>query len=169
MRLLIPVILLLLGIGGGVGAAMFLLPSPDNSVEMTDLAAAPCGDPLDGVAPASHAEPATAVATRDYARMNNQFVVPVVSDGRIAAMVVLSISLEVVGGTQDSVFAAEPKLRDAFLQTLFDHANNGGFEGAFTNATNMRNLRAALRVVARDIVGADVIDVLIVDILRQDV
>ena len=50
-----------------------------------------------------------------------------------------------------------------------DHANNGGFEGAFTNATNMRNLRAALRVVARDIVGPDVSDVLIIDILRQDV
>ena len=173
MRMLIPVILLLLGIGGGVGAAKFLLPPPEEAA-MADIAAAPCGDvPAADHAPSTaetgHDAPAGDAAAREYARMNNQFVVPVVENGRVAAMVVLSISVEVAAGTTDKVFAAEPKLRDVFLQTLFDHANNGGFEGAFTNATNMRNLRAALRVVARDIVGPDVSDVLIIDILRQDV
>ncbi len=173
MRMLLPVILLLLGIGGGVGAAMFLLPPPQDAA-LADLAAAPCGDlpPADhapATADAGHDAPAAEAAAPEYARMNNQFIVPVVENGRVAAMVVLSISVEVAAGTQDKVFAVEPKLRDVFLQALFDHANNGGFEGAFTNASNMRSLRAALRVVARDVVGPDVSDVLIVDILRQDV
>lgn len=54
----------------------------------------------------------------EYVKMNNQFVVPVVEGGRVAAMVVLSLSLEVDAGNTEAVYQREPKLRDVFLQAL---------------------------------------------------
>ncbi len=171
-KLLLPLILLIVGIGGGVGAGLFLSP-PDAGTDAAE-AAVECPEPAeDGVA---HAEerPTPASATgptegRDYARLNNQFVVPVVKNEQVVALVVLSLSVEVDTGHNQDVFSQEPKLRDSFLQVLFDHANSGGFDGTFTSTTNMRSLRNGLRESARRIVGGVVHDVLIVEIVRQDV
>ena len=92
----------------------------------------------------------------------------VVSDGRVEALVVMSLNIEVVVGGQSAIFSAEPKLRDGFLQVMFDHANIGGFSGNFTAGTNMRALRNELLRVAKEISGDIVTDVLIIDIVRQD-
>ena len=117
-------------------------------------------------AAAGHGDEET--ATTDFVKMNNQFVVPLVDHEAIAALVVMSISLEVPVGGSEAVYQREPKLRDAFLQVLFNHANSGGFDGAFTAGPNMQTLRTALGEVARAELGANVLDVLITDIARQD-
>ncbi|MFY8145464.1 MAG: flagellar basal body-associated FliL family protein, partial [Rhodobacter sp.] len=103
-----------------------------------------------------------------YVKLNNQFVVPVMAEGRVSSLVVLSLSLEVTPGQVERVYEMEPKLRDAMLQVLFDHANSGGFNGSFTDGANLVLLRAALLETALRIFGKDVTDVLIVDIVRQD-
>jgi hypothetical protein len=100
--------------------------------------------------------------------MNNQFVIPVVEDGHVAAMVILALSLEVAHGKTQDAYGREPKLRDAFLQILFDHANAGGFNGSFTDGANLVLLRKALLEAAKNILGDVVSDVLISDIARQD-
>jgi flagellar FliL protein len=100
--------------------------------------------------------------------LNNQFIVPIVEDGRVASLVILSLSLEVETGTMETVYQKEPKLRDVFLQVMFDHANSGGFRGSFTDSANLRLLRKALVEAARSVLGADLKDVLIADINRQD-
>lgn len=176
LRLLLPVLLALVGTGGGVAAAMFLLPAP-AAEEEHDAALAepllaeglpPCG-PAEPAAAAHAADPHAAAAPgREYFKINNQFVIPLVSTGRVESLVVASISLEIATGTQSNVFAVEPRLRDAFLQVLFDHANLGGFDGVFTSAANMRSLRTALRSEAQRVIGPNVSDVLITDIVRQD-
>ena len=107
--------------------------------------------------------------TRDYAKLKHQFVIPVVEEGRVSALVVMSLSIEVETGQTQAVYSQEPKLRDGFLQVLFDHANTGGFSGSFTSTTNMRSLRDGLRENAQRVVGDVVHDVLIVEIVRQDV
>lgn len=104
----------------------------------------------------------------EYVRLNNQFVVPVVKGERVQALVVLSISLETTAGTKPQVFEREPRLRDAMLQILFDHANAGGFERDYTRAERMHVLRQALFEQATMVLGAIVHDVLITDIVRQD-
>ena len=83
-------------------------------------------------------------------------------------MVILAISLEVAHGSADPVYAREPKLRDAFLQVLFDHANAGGFSGDFTDSSNLTFLRKALLETAQSILGDSVSDILISDLARQD-
>lgn len=172
MKLILPVILLFLGIGGGVGAGIFLAPTAPEPAETALENACGPGHSPEQAAASSAPTPAASVEDSkdsDYARLNNQFVVPVVSDGRVRSLVVVSLSVEVSSGKQDIVFEREPKLRDAFLQVLFEHANLGGFDGNFTSVSNMRSLRDALRGAARESVGPDATDVLILEMVRQDV
>ena len=169
-KLILPLILLVVGVGGGVGAGLALMPTPE--MELNDVAMNPCGDhPVDTEMMDEQSPEATPVALddREYARMNNQFVVPIVTNELVTALMVMSLSIEVSTGGQESVFAHEPRLRDAFLQVMFDHANMGGFNGAFTASSNMRLLREALKDAADRVMLGHITDVLIVDIVRQDV
>lgn len=145
--LLIPAVLGALGLAAGIGAAIVTAPAPEAD------AAAPAEPPK---------------TPRDYVRLSNQFVVPIVEGGRVASLVILSLSVEVAAGSSETVFAREPKLRDAFLQVLFAHANAGGFRGAFTEAGTVATLRQALREAAVSVLGPMASDVLIADLVRQD-
>lgn len=175
MKLLLPLILLIVGTGGGVGAALFLAPPADET--MAEEGSCDCHtlDHNDLVAEADpeeepiQADPNDPAAGLEYARLNNQFIVPVVEGDRVTALVVLSLSVEVTVGSKDLVFQREPRLRDALLQVMFDHANVGGFDGVFTASDNMGNLRAAMRNVARQTVGPEVSNILILDVVRQEV
>ena len=165
-KLLLPLVLLFVGTGGGIGAAKFL----GAGAHEEEVAENPCGEVPDAhVAEAeTFAEPEIPPEERAYARLNNQFVVPVVRDEKVQSLVVLSLSLEVPPGGEQAVFTHEPRLRDLFLQVLFEHANTGGFDGAFTTTGKMQVLRDALRRAAVEGVGLGIRDVLILDIVRQD-
>ncbi|WP_435660870.1 flagellar basal body-associated FliL family protein [Leisingera caerulea] len=161
---LLPVILLILGTGGGIGAGIMLMPAPEEK---------------HAAEPGSAAKPAEEAAEeiteygeenqREYIKISNQFVVPVVERDQLTSLVVLSLSLEAKQGTGEKVRTLEPKLRDVFLQVLFDHANMGGFRGAFTRSDVLEPLRTALREAAQKHIGKGVYDVLIMEISRQDV
>ena len=169
-KLILPLILLMVGVGGGVGAGLALMPEPE--MEMHDTALGPCGDIpadsdiVDGHTPAVMPVP---LDDREYARMNDQFVIPIVTNELVSGLMVMSLSIEVSAGGKDNVFAHEPRLRDAFLQVMFDHANMGGFNGAFTASSNMRLLRDGLKDAADRVMLGHITDVLIVDIVRQDI
>ena len=162
-KLILPVILLIIGTGAGVGAGLtFIEPATDAHLEN------PCGEPLSNDTVQTEVADQDA-STNEYAKLSNQFIVPIVDNGRVSAMVVLSLSVEVAAGNKEPVFLAEPKLRDAFLQAMFDHANIGGFTGNFTSAQNLRPLRQDLYRRAKSVLPTIVKDVLIMDIVRQDV
>jgi flagellar FliL protein len=167
---LIPVILALVGLGGGAGAGLFLRPAPapeEHAAESADpTKVGEHGQAAEGEATDEKGEPEEGAP--EYVKMNNQFVVPVVQDSRVAAMVVLSLSLEVEPGNTEAVYQREPRLRDVFLQVLFDHANTGGFAGSFTDGSNLIVLRTSLKEAAALVLGTAVRDVLITDIARQD-
>lgn len=179
LRLLVPLLLALIGTALGAGAGLMLSKGGDeHAVAVRDDGhAAPSAADGDTHGYASLAHPGadsqgldqeTAAGDVEFVKLNNQFVVPVVEDRTVAALVVLSLSLEVTLGTRAEIYQMEPKLRDAFLQVLFDHANAGGFRGQFTSSVNMDALRSALREVAMRTGGGDIHDVLIVDLVRQD-
>lgn len=171
MRKLIPVILALVGLLGGGAAGYFLRPpppEPEAAGAAEGSAASAHGAPA---AEAGHGDAAAAEeghATSEYVKLNNQFVVPVIDKGKVTSLVVLSLSLEVTVGSTEKVYAAEPKIRDALLQVLFDHANAGGFEGSFTDTAKMEDLRRALLEAVQSVLGDIVSGVLISDIVRQD-
>ena len=169
MRKLIPILLAVIGLGGGGGVGLFLRPPADaNAAEQGGDTSAAAGADGHAADPAGAEGEQDAATQPEYVKLNNQFVVPVVEDGTVAAMVILSLSLEVTPGSVETVYGREPKLRDVFLQVLFDHANTGGFRGTFTDGANLILLRKALLEIARKTMGDIVTDVLIVDIARQD-
>ena len=162
MKKLLPIVLLLIGIGAGGGAGVFLSPIPESTTleGETEEASTPAKET------GSADEPPLGL---EYVKMNNQFVVPVVKGDQISALVVLSLSIEASEGQSQAIYFKEPKLRDAFLQVMFDHANIGGFDGAFTSADTLEGLRRGLREVAQKLMGIEVVhDVLIIEIARQD-
>lgn len=173
--LLIPLILGLVGVGAGIGAGIMLTPEKDTSQEVAE------GDEEHG-SDEEHAEKEgessedeedggsdKAASDSEFARMSNQFIVPIIKDERVVSVVVLSITVEVGPGESTTVFQKEPRLRDSFLRVLFDHANIGGFDAGFTQSGTLEILRKALRETARESLGETLRDILIVDIMRQEV
>lgn len=192
LRKLIPVLVGLLALVGG-GAAGWVLrpaPSPDASSDPAahEVAADDHGATAEPAPKDDHAAPAAddhgaappapdhgddhgdtpAPGGKEYVKLNNQFVVPLIDGGRVVSMVILSLSLEVQAGSKDHVYAVEPKLRDIYLRVMFDHANAGGFAGTFTDRGKMDVLRATLAEVSRPLLGDSLSEVLIEDIVRQD-
>ncbi|MDA5095091.1 flagellar basal body-associated FliL family protein [Aliiroseovarius sp. KMU-50] len=167
MGKILPILLAFIGLGGGAGAGFMLRPEPEI-VEIN-----PCGEleSSSHAANAPHSESAHDAEenlNRDFVKMNNQFVIPVVGQGQVRSLVALSLSLEIAAGSSEEFYQKEPKLRDAFLQVLFDHANLGGFDGVFTDSVKLSSLRMGLEEVATKIMGSAVYDVLVTDIVRQD-
>ena len=148
---LLPVLLVLSGLGAGVGAGLVLRPDPPAPMAEGEIPP----DPVPDQALALH-------------EMRSQFMVPLVEEARVTSMVVLHLALEIPEMHKDMVAAAEPRLRDRLLQVMFDHANAGGFDGMFTANNTMALLRQALLETAQSVLGRDVVrGVLITDILRS--
>jgi hypothetical protein len=168
MKKLIPIILFLVGSSAGVAAGIFLKPSvPQESATTSENVEDTANE--DQTPPASNAAGRPTVEGFEYVRLSNQFVIPIVKGDAISSMVVASLSLEVVEGYGETVLNVEPKIRNEFLRVMFDHANVGGFDGAFTEISNLETLQTALREVAQKTLGEDIVsDVLIFEIARQD-
>jgi hypothetical protein len=164
--LIVPLAALAVGLGIGAGGAILTKPAPPEDTAGTSEAA----EGTEGKEPAAGkpAPPPPPDEVTEFAPIGNQFVVPVLREGRVHALVLVSITLEVAEGSTAEVFSIEPRLRDAFLQVLFDHANAGGFDDRFTQADRMSLLRQALREAADRMVGPALRNVLIVDIVRQE-
>lgn len=96
-----------------------------------------------------------------------QFLVPILHNGRLDSTMILTLSLEMPGTARETVHAHEIRLRDALLRQLLIHANTGGFDGNFTSEAQMRKLRAELVAAVRNVVP-EISDVLIGDIGRQE-
>lgn len=186
MKKLLPIILLLIGAGGGVGAGLFLRPPPaepemaaacgegeaecaptEAGGDMSDGEAAPEEQAMAEPAEAGNEEAAPSGGGPEYVALQRQMIVPIVSDDQVISLVVMSLSIEVEAGFSNDVYDREPKLRDAFLQVLFRHANTGGFSGDFTSGEKMADLRRALNSAAAQVLGPVAIQVLVTDILRQ--
>ncbi|MGP6088715.1 flagellar basal body-associated protein FliL [Antarctobacter jejuensis] len=168
LRKLLPVLLALIGTGAGVGAGLFLMPAQEPvKAEETDPHAEPKEEESHAKAD-THEKDDPSASASEYVKLNNQFVIPIMGKERVEALVVASLSVEVSTGGSATVYQKEPKLRDVFLQVLFDHANIGGFDGPFTAGDRMDILRSALFDAARSVLGAEVKDVLITEIARQD-
>jgi hypothetical protein len=153
-----------MGTGAGVGAGVFLRPATDlaEDAEMTK-------EETEAAEKDATSEEKKSSVGKEYIKLSNQFVVPIVEKDRIASMVVMTLSVEVPEGRGEDVYDLEPKIRDVFLRVLFDHAAIGGFAGAFLNNDNLDVVRTDLGNAASTDFGSEFIsDVLIFEIARQD-
>jgi flagellar protein FliL len=167
MKKLLPIIVFVIFAAIGVGAGKFLQPEPEKEVAEMPLDESEAGTPVPTRSPDQ--PPRDPDEIIEYVKLNNQFVVPIVVDERVASLIVMSLSIETTDAKKDDVLRKEPKLRDSFLQVLFTHANLGGFNGEFTRVDKLNSLRRLLLEVAQRDVGKEAVyDVLILEIARQD-
>lgn len=158
MKKLLPVIFVLFGILAGGGTGYLMVQQKDNATEGADECT-----PVE-----EHVAEIKEPHESEYVKLHNQFVVPVVKNNLIKSMAVLSISIETREGMAETVYDVEPKLRDGFLEVLFDFAHIGGFDDDFTSSDNLIRLKRQLLSSAKETLGDDVSAVLISDLVRQD-
>lgn len=102
-----------------------------------------------------------------FVRFSRQFIVPVVHTDGANSLVMLDINLEVSPTTSEAAYAQEPKVRDALLATLLELSTEGAFSAAYTEQDNLDAIRIRLLAAARDILGDEVHQVLILSLARQ--
>jgi hypothetical protein len=181
MQKIIAVVIVLLGVGGGLALGMALRPGdaaqgPDDAaagavpaeaagehgVAESDGAEYGGGDGSDG------GHDGEAGAERDYVKMGRQIIIPIVKGGETQALMLFDLALDVPLSLTERTHAAKPRLRDAFLRELFEMSYTGAFSSTYTDERIIEELRAKLRAAARRLLGDEVAEVLILDIMRQE-
>lgn len=103
-----------------------------------------------------------------FLKFSRQFIVPVVEGNSVQSLVVFEINLEIDPASTETAYSQEPKLRDALLSALFSLSNEGAFDGHLLDEENLQHIRSSLLAAARAVIGQDVMEVLILNIARQD-
>lgn len=174
LMILVPVLALVAGTVGGD----FLRPKTDDAAkdghETTaegDAAAAEGGEAGTETASAEGSTQPKHEAGSDEApgwfSFSSQFFVPMMRNGDMGAIMVLTLSLETTQGELSNLEAMEHRLRDALLRQLLIAANTGGFDGNFTSEAKLRPLRKDLLNAVQKAGGTAIKAVLIEDIARQ--
>lgn len=169
------IILAPVGLLGGAAAGIFLAPPPPEEPveEAAEVEETESEGAYEEVAPPPRKKKKTKPTEEelnetDYAKLDKQFVVPVVEGERVKALVVVTLAVEVEAGMTDLVYKHEPKLRDEFLNVLFNHTQSGGFTGNFADPGAMTDLRASLDLAAQRVIGDAARQVLVTSIVKQD-
>jgi flagellar FliL protein len=120
-------------------------------------------------AKATAAPPAQAESeAHAFVDMERKFVVPLVRGNRVRSLVVVDLRLEVRASGESRALAMKPKLRDAFLDTLYAMAVAGAFDGDLYSNNVQDDMRARLLTAARQVLQDDASAILIGELLRQD-
>ncbi|WP_425409247.1 hypothetical protein [Hyphococcus sp.] len=99
-----------------------------------------------------------------YMKFGRQFVVPVVRGGRPQAMMIMDINIEVDNELGETVYAYEPRLRDAMLEHLIMKAGEGDLPQMLEDTAMMEETKAELLAISKTIIGEGALDILIQDI-----
>jgi flagellar protein FliL len=105
---------------------------------------------------------------RAFIDMERKFVVPLVRRNRVHSLVVVDLRLEVQTSGESRALALKPKVRDAFLDTLYAMAVAGSFDGDLYSNNVQDEMRARLLEAARQVLQEDATAILIGELLRQD-
>lgn len=103
-----------------------------------------------------------------YMKFGRQFVVPIVENGRPRAMMIMDINIEVSNELGETVYAYEPRLRDALLSHLIMRAGEGDLPQMLEDTERMEETKAELLVIARGIIGDGALEVLLQDVGIQN-
>ena len=110
----------------------------------------------------------TYVGDTDFINFKRQFVVPVLKDNAVDALILINLALEVPASERDDMFRLEPRFRDAFIRELLQLSDDGYFDQELTSSDTYEILRETLTRAANDISDGGVNKVLILDLSRQE-
>ncbi len=112
--------------------------------------------------------PRRILAAPEVTTLRDNFIVPVLREGKVWSHVVLTLGIESHVVPHDGVIEREPILRDGLNEALFLHASLGGFDGEFTATVNMTRLRDRLDGVVQRLLPDAKARSLIIAMVRQN-
>lgn len=104
-----------------------------------------------------------------YFDFSREFVIPILDDGQVSALVIININLEVDSSLSGKLFRMEPKLRDNIMTSLIGLTNDKRVFSDLTSVRNYETIRSVVLSNLRDEISSDIMNVLIVDIAKQDI
>lgn len=104
----------------------------------------------------------------DFIKFKRQFVVPVLKDNAVEALILINLALEVPASKRDEMFRLEPRFRDGFIRELLQLSDDGYFDQELTSSNTYEILRETLSRAADDISEGGVNKILILDLSRQE-
>lgn len=114
-----------------------------------------------------HGEGGNSSDTAFY-KFSREFVVPIMADRRVKALVILHLSLEVDEATNSELFSLDPKLRDNIMTTLIGLSNDGKTLDELTSADSYETIRSMVLMNLQSGVSENIQNVLIMDVGKQD-
>ncbi|NNC37701.1 MAG: flagellar basal body-associated FliL family protein [Acidimicrobiales bacterium] len=103
-----------------------------------------------------------------YLKFKRQFVVPVMQEGAIEALVIMNLNLEMNDNAPENAYSYEPKLRDAIMRELLALSNAGVFGADLTSAESYEKIRENLLTACQDVIKEGIDNILILDVARQE-
>lgn len=103
-----------------------------------------------------------------YFKFSREFVVPVVSQGRVTSLVIINLNLEADADMSQKLFEMEPKLRDNIMTTLITISNDGKTFESMTDVENYESIRSMVMMNLKSVMSTGIHNVLIVDLAKQD-
>lgn len=103
-----------------------------------------------------------------YLKFKRQFVVPVMKEGKIDALIIMNLNYELNSDAPENVYTYEPKLRDAIMRELLGLSRDGVFGEGLTSADSYEKIRNRLLGAGQAIIPEGIRGVLILDIARQE-
>ena len=103
-----------------------------------------------------------------YYKFSREFVVPLMSNGRVKSLVILNINLEADSDVSDKLFAMEPKLRDNIMATLIALSNDGVTLEEVTDVNSYETIRTMILLNLEKVMSSGIRNVLILDMAKQD-
>jgi len=103
-----------------------------------------------------------------YYKFSREFVIPIMRDGQVTALVILHIQLEVDSSIESSLFSMEPKLRDNIMTTLVEISHDGHLFDNLTEPESYESIRALVLEGLKTVKSEGIENILILDMARQD-
>ena len=167
MKKLLPIIIAVIGLGGGLTAGSILKPDAmAGDSHSSDLHGEQATADHGGDHGGGHGKDG-GEAEYAYVGLKKPFFAPVLRNDNRHTLVRLDIHLEVPSDMEDKVALHEPKLRDGFLRAVMSFAHEGGFTRVH-GSKGFEVLSDDLLLSARAVLGEDVKAVLIGEILTRE-
>ncbi|MBX2856096.1 MAG: flagellar basal body-associated FliL family protein [Rhodobacteraceae bacterium] len=194
LRLIVPLVIALVGLGGGVFMGAMLKPEP-MAEEMAKMDGDKKGGKMQGDHGDGHGkgdseghddkgygdddhddyEEDEYEAEYDpedpepveYFELSRKLIVPIIEDNGDRAFVAMELHLELKEGGAKKAETHEPKIRDALLRTVIAFAHTGAFDDDAHPNETFKELAKELKRAAKRVLGDKVKSVLIGDLIKQ--
>jgi flagellar basal body-associated protein FliL len=162
MNKILPLIIILVAIGGSGFAAMTLRGGGEAEAE-----SAHAGGKVLKPGEAGHGGEKKA-ASSAFFEFQRDFIVPVMRSGVVDSVVLVRLTLEAPEEKVETMRSREPKIRDAMMKTLLTLSHEGPLKGDITDPEVYTEIQSRLLATAQEVADNEVKAVLIVDFARQD-